>query len=56
MEARAALNRPGITNLAANQSPLKLDTAPVPPISGSAPTSIPSGSFCFAPKRVFHII
>eukprot|EP00268_Persea_americana_P017647 TRINITY_DN18530_c0_g1_i1.p1 TRINITY_DN18530_c0_g1~~TRINITY_DN18530_c0_g1_i1.p1 ORF type:complete len:765 (+),score=185.35 TRINITY_DN18530_c0_g1_i1:296-2590(+) len=42
MEARAALNRPGITNLAANQSPLKLDTAPVPPISGSAPTSIPS--------------
>lgn len=44
MEARAALTRPGITNLAANQSPLKLDTAPVPPISGSAPTSIPSGS------------
>lgn len=46
MEARSALSRPGVANMPANQSPLKLDTASAP-ISGPAPTSIPSGSFPF---------
>ncbi|XP_077232710.1 phytochrome and flowering time regulatory protein (PFT1) isoform X3 [Tasmannia lanceolata] len=44
MEARAALSRPGITSLAPNQSPLKVDSASVPPISGPLPTAIPSVS------------
>ncbi|MCL7025923.1 hypothetical protein MKW94_001123, partial [Papaver nudicaule] len=42
MEARAALSRAGITNMAANQSPLKMDTSSVPSVSGPLPTSIPS--------------
>eukprot|EP00262_Sarcandra_glabra_P015624 TRINITY_DN4872_c0_g1_i1.p1 TRINITY_DN4872_c0_g1~~TRINITY_DN4872_c0_g1_i1.p1 ORF type:complete len:817 (-),score=202.93 TRINITY_DN4872_c0_g1_i1:364-2679(-) len=41
MEARAALSRPGITSLASNQSPLKMDPSSVPPNSGP-PSSIPS--------------
>lgn len=41
MEARAALSRSGITSLAPNQSPVKMDIASVPPVSGPPPTSIP---------------
>ncbi|KAI3976891.1 hypothetical protein MKX01_008749, partial [Papaver californicum] len=41
MEARAALSRSGITNMPANQSPLKMDTSSVPSVSGPLPTSIP---------------
>lgn len=43
MEARAALSRPGLSNLTANQSPVKMDIASVPQVSGAPPTSIPSG-------------
>ncbi|OVA05026.1 Mediator complex [Macleaya cordata] len=42
MEARAALSRPGLTSMASNQSPLKMDAASVPSVSGPPPTSIPS--------------
>ncbi|XP_024987974.1 mediator of RNA polymerase II transcription subunit 25 isoform X2 [Cynara cardunculus var. scolymus] len=41
MEARAALNRSGITNLP-SQSPIKVDTTSVPPVSGPPQTSIPA--------------
>ncbi|KAI3971031.1 hypothetical protein MKX01_024678, partial [Papaver californicum] len=41
MEARAALSRSGITNMPANQSPLKMDTSSVSSVSGALPTSIP---------------
>ncbi|CAL5421529.1 unnamed protein product [Camellia sinensis] len=41
MEARVALSRPGTTNLAPNQSPVKLDIASVPPVSGPPSTSVP---------------
>ncbi|XAR65400.1 hypothetical protein NMG60_11009519 [Bertholletia excelsa] len=46
MEARAALSRPGVTNLAPTQSPVKMDVASVPPVTGPLPTSVPpvSGS------------
>ncbi|PSR91194.1 Mediator of RNA polymerase II transcription subunit like [Actinidia chinensis var. chinensis] len=40
MEARASLSRPGITGLASSQSPVKMDIASVPPVSGPPPTSI----------------
>ncbi|XP_022854372.1 mediator of RNA polymerase II transcription subunit 25 [Olea europaea var. sylvestris] len=40
MEARAALSRSGVTNLASNQSPVKMDVTSVPSISG--PASVPS--------------
>ncbi|KAF5745288.1 PHYTOCHROME AND FLOWERING TIME 1 family protein [Tripterygium wilfordii] len=43
MEARAALSRPGVTNLASNQSPVKMDIASVNLVTGAPPTSIPSG-------------
>lgn len=43
MEARAALSRPGVANLAPNQNPVKMDIAPVTSVTGPAPTSIPSG-------------
>ncbi|KAH9771957.1 Mediator of RNA polymerase II transcription subunit 25 [Citrus sinensis] len=42
MEARAALSRPGVANLALNQNPVKMDIAPVTSVTGPAPTSIPS--------------
>ncbi|KAH9707499.1 Mediator of RNA polymerase II transcription subunit 25 [Citrus sinensis] len=42
MEARAALSRPGVANLAPNQNPVKMDIAPVTSVTGPAPTSIPS--------------
>ncbi|KAF5940219.1 hypothetical protein HYC85_021386 [Camellia sinensis] len=41
MEARVALSRPGTTNLAPSQSPVKLDIASVPPVSGPPSTSVP---------------
>ncbi|TXG56803.1 hypothetical protein EZV62_018116 [Acer yangbiense] len=43
MEARAALSRPGVTSLASNQNPVKMDIAPVASVTGPAQTSIPSG-------------
>jgi hypothetical protein len=43
MEARAALSRSGITSLPSNQSPVKVDMASVPSVTGPPPTSIPSG-------------
>ena len=43
MEARASLSRPGITGLASSQSPVKMDIASVPPVSGPPPTSILPG-------------
>ncbi|KAA8532735.1 hypothetical protein F0562_032768 [Nyssa sinensis] len=42
MEARAALSRPGVTNFASNPSPVKMDIASVPTVSGPPSTSIPS--------------
>ncbi|KAK1303080.1 Mediator of RNA polymerase II transcription subunit 25 [Acorus calamus] len=43
MEARAALSRPGISNMAPNANLSKLDGPGVPPISGAPTTSVPSG-------------
>ncbi|KAK1326333.1 Mediator of RNA polymerase II transcription subunit 25 [Acorus calamus] len=43
MEARAALCRPGISNMTPNANLLKLDGSGVPPISGAPTTSVPSG-------------
>ncbi|KAK6931466.1 Mediator of RNA polymerase II transcription subunit 25, von Willebrand factor type A domain [Dillenia turbinata] len=40
-EARAALSQPGVTNMSSNQSPVKMDNAPVAPVSGPPPTSLP---------------
>ncbi|XP_059282455.1 mediator of RNA polymerase II transcription subunit 25-like isoform X2 [Lycium ferocissimum] len=34
IEARAAFSRSGMTNLASNQSPVKMDVSSVPPVSG----------------------
>ncbi|THG00172.1 hypothetical protein TEA_003365 [Camellia sinensis var. sinensis] len=48
MEARVALSRPGTTNLAPNQSPVKLDIASVPPVSGPPSTSVPPAKNCGA--------
>ncbi|WVZ11384.1 hypothetical protein V8G54_015914 [Vigna mungo] len=42
-EARIALSRSGITSLASNQSPVKVDTVTVTPVTGAPPTSMPSG-------------
>ncbi|TQD70369.1 hypothetical protein C1H46_044094 [Malus baccata] len=42
MEARATLSRPGITTLPSNQSPVKMDIAPVASVTGPPPTSMPS--------------
>ncbi|KAM0961403.1 hypothetical protein ACFX15_020236 [Malus domestica] len=42
MEARATLSRPGITTLHSNQSPVKMDIAPVASVTGPPPTSMPS--------------
>uniref|UniRef100_F6HFQ0 Mediator of RNA polymerase II transcription subunit 25 n=1 Tax=Vitis vinifera TaxID=29760 RepID=F6HFQ0_VITVI len=42
MEARAALSRPGLSNMTANQSPVKMDIASVPQVSAAPPASIPS--------------
>ncbi|KAK6157697.1 hypothetical protein DH2020_011945 [Rehmannia glutinosa] len=42
MEARAALNRSGMTNLPSNQNPIKVDVTPVPAISTPPPASVPS--------------
>ncbi|KAG6601303.1 Mediator of RNA polymerase II transcription subunit 25, partial [Cucurbita argyrosperma subsp. sororia] len=42
VEARAALSRPGITSLPANQSPVKMDISPVVPVTGPPPTTTPS--------------
>lgn len=44
IEARAALSRAGLTNLAPNQSPVKLDATSVPPVSGPPSTSLPSAN------------
>lgn len=52
MEARAALSRPGVANLAPNQNPVKMDIAPVTSVTGPAPTSIPSG-FLFNDSALF---
>lgn len=43
MEACATLSRPGITTLPSNQSPVKMDIAPVASVTGPPPTSMPSG-------------
>ncbi|KAI3763881.1 hypothetical protein L2E82_13879 [Cichorium intybus] len=40
MEARAALSRSGITNLP-SQTPIKVDTTSIPPVSATPPTSVP---------------
>ncbi|KAF3431814.1 hypothetical protein FNV43_RR26550 [Rhamnella rubrinervis] len=45
LEARAASSRPGVTSLASNQSPVKMDIAPVTSVTsvtGLPPTSLPS--------------
>ncbi|XP_015895700.3 mediator of RNA polymerase II transcription subunit 25 isoform X1 [Ziziphus jujuba] len=42
LEARAALSRPGVTSLTSNQSPVKMDIASVPSVTGPPPTSLPS--------------
>ncbi|XP_038892144.1 mediator of RNA polymerase II transcription subunit 25 isoform X2 [Benincasa hispida] len=42
VEARAALSRPGITSLPANQSPVKMDISPVVPVTGPPTTTTPS--------------
>ncbi|XP_043717046.1 mediator of RNA polymerase II transcription subunit 25-like [Telopea speciosissima] len=42
MEAHAALSHPGMTSLASNQSPVKMDTASIPAVSGTPSTSVPS--------------
>ncbi|CAN4091564.1 unnamed protein product [Withania somnifera] len=34
IEARAAFSRPGMANLASNQSPVKMDVSSIPPVSG----------------------
>lgn len=47
MEARAALSRSGVTNLASNQNPVKMDMAPVTSVTGPAPTSITSGCLSY---------
>lgn len=44
MEARAALSRPGITSLPSSQSPVKMDIAAVPPVSGPPPPTVPSAN------------
>ncbi|KAK6921776.1 Mediator of RNA polymerase II transcription subunit 25, von Willebrand factor type A domain, partial [Dillenia turbinata] len=44
LEARAALSRPGVSNMSSNQSPIKMDNAPVAPVSGPPPTSLPSAN------------
>ncbi|KAK6134087.1 hypothetical protein DH2020_032184 [Rehmannia glutinosa] len=44
MEARAALNRSGMTNLPSNQNPIKMDMTPVPAISTPPPASVPSAN------------
>ncbi|XP_052726065.1 mediator of RNA polymerase II transcription subunit 25-like isoform X2 [Vigna angularis] len=41
-EARIALSRSGITSLPSNQSPVKVDTVSVMPVTGAPPTSMPS--------------
>ncbi|KAF7827844.1 mediator of RNA polymerase II transcription subunit 25 [Senna tora] len=41
-EARSALSRSGITSLPSNQSPVKVDAVSVAPVTGTAPTSVPS--------------
>ncbi|KAI3744300.1 hypothetical protein L1987_57378 [Smallanthus sonchifolius] len=43
MEARAALSRSGITTLP-SQSPIKVDTTSIPPVSGPPPTSVTSNA------------
>lgn len=48
VEARAALSRPGITSLPANQSPVKMDISPVVPVTGPPPTTTPSGPHSLA--------
>ncbi|CAM8922273.1 unnamed protein product [Rhodiola kirilowii] len=41
-EARSALNRSGTTNLISNnQSPVKVDTSAIPPVSGPSTNSVP---------------
>ncbi|KDP29373.1 hypothetical protein JCGZ_18294 [Jatropha curcas] len=42
MEARTALTRPGVSNLSANQSPVKMDVSSVPSVAGPPPPSISS--------------
>ncbi|KZV35948.1 mediator of RNA polymerase II transcription subunit 25 [Dorcoceras hygrometricum] len=44
IEARAALSRPGMTNLPSNQSPVKMDATTVPPISATHSVSVPSAN------------
>lgn len=46
MEASATLSRPGSSTLPSNQSPVKMDIAPVASVTGPPPTSMPSGSLC----------
>lgn len=43
MEARAALSRPGITNLPPNQNPVKMDAMPLPLVSAPLSTTAQSG-------------
>ncbi|KAM6571807.1 hypothetical protein CsatA_015887 [Cannabis sativa] len=42
LEARAALSRAGVPSLPSNQSPVKMDTAPVTSVIVTPPTSMPS--------------
>ena len=53
LEARAALGRSGVPTLPSNQSPVKVDLAPVTSISGPPPTSMPSGCL-FIQSSLFH--
>ncbi|KAI4357851.1 hypothetical protein L6164_001774 [Bauhinia variegata] len=41
-EARSALSRSGVATLQPNQSPVKVDTVSVAPVTGAPPTSMPS--------------
>ncbi|XP_073030982.1 mediator of RNA polymerase II transcription subunit 25-like [Primulina eburnea] len=42
VEARSALSWPGMSNLPSNQSPVKMDSTPVPPVSATPSVSVPS--------------
>lgn len=43
IEARAALSRTGMTSLAPNQNPVKVDATSVPPVTVQPSTALPSG-------------
>jgi len=47
IEARAAFSRSGLTNLASNHSPVKMDVSSVLPVSGTQSISNSAGLFIF---------